>query len=346
MSSAVLVTGAAGQDGAYLCRDLLADGAQVFAALRPGTEADADALWRLRELGLLGQKRLQLVAADLRDATACAELVARAQPQQVFHLAAASSVARAFAAPLDSLADNGLSTVNLLEALRRHAPQARAVVASSGEVLMPRAGRVDEDSALQAPHPYALSKLLAHAAVATYRASYGLQVGAAVLFNHESPLRGSGFVTRKIAIAAAAWAAGRGAPLALGNLDAERDFGYAPDYVAGMRAQLERAPARDFVFASGELATIRRFATLAYAAAGVALEWRGSGVTEHALDRADGRRCIVVDAALLRPVDATRLQADASRARRELGFAPSLDLARLAALLVEAERARLARPAA
>lgn len=343
MSERVLITGAGGQDGAYLCRDLLAAGCEVHAALRPGT--DAPALWRLRELDLLGHARLHRFDLDVRDAAACADAVARLQPQQVFHLAAVSSVARAFDDPLASLASNGGGSVNLLEALRRHAPQARAVFASSGEILQPRDGSADEDSAVLARHPYALSKLLAHAAVRTYRDSYGLPVAAAILFNHESPLRDSGFVTRKVAAAAAAWSAGRQGELTLGNLDAERDFGYAPDYVAGMRAQALHAPPQDFVFASGETATIRAFATLAYAAAGIALEWRGQGAAEHALDRASGRRCIRVDAALLRPFDAPLLRGDAARARRELGFAASVDLPRLAALMVQAEQRRLAQAA-
>ncbi len=338
MSLRVLVTGAAGQDGAYLCRDLLAAGCQVHAALRP--DWPDDGLWRLRELGLLGQPNLYLLALDVRDAAACAAAVGRLQPQHVFHLAAASSVSQALEDPLGSVDSNGNGTLHLLEALRLQARAARFVLASSGEIFAPRDGVVDETCALQARHPYALSKLLAHAAVRCYRDSYGVQASAAILFNHESPLRGSAFVTRKIAAAAARRAAGDGAVLRLGNLDAQRDFGYAPDYVAGLRA-LAAAPPDDFVFASGICTSIRDFATLAYASAGIALGWRGEGADEHAFDARDGQRCIAVDAALLRPSDAPLLRGDATRARRELGFSHRMDVAGLARVLVEAERQRL-----
>ncbi|MCQ4165684.1 GDP-mannose 4,6-dehydratase [Tahibacter harae] len=338
MSQVALVTGAAGQDGAYLCRDLLAAGWQVQAGVRPGAEEPA--LWRLRELGLLGRPALQLLALDVRDAAACNDAVLQLKPQQVFHLAAISSVARAAQEPLAAVDSNGLGALNLLEAVRCHAPQARFVLASSGEIFVPRDGVIDEDCALQARHPYALSKLLAHAAVRTYRESYGLAASAAILFNHESPLRGSAFVTRKIAAAAARRGAGGGEVLLLGDLSAQRDFGYAPDYVAGLRALAACAVPDDYVFASGECASIREFASLAYAAAGIEVRWQGSGPDEHALDAA-GRRCIGVDPALLRRADAPLLRGDAARARRELGFANTVPLLRLVRLLVEAEQRRL-----
>jgi GDPmannose 4,6-dehydratase len=341
LSTAALITGAAGQDGAYLCRDLLAAGCEVHAGLRAGAgEAD---LWRLRELGLLGQPRLHLRALDVRDAAACAEAIRELRPQALYHLAAISSVARAAQDPLDSVASNGLGTLHLLEALRHHSPDTRFVLASSGEVFAAADAPVSETSALQATHPYALSKLLAHAAVRTYRDSFDLHASAAVLFNHESPLRGSAFVTRKIAAAAAQRAAGQGDVLCLGNLDAQRDFGYAPDYVAALRRMAARDQPADFVLASGEIASIRHFATLAYAAAGIALEWRGQGLDEQAFDHA-GALCIGVDAALLRRADAPLLRGNAARARAELAFAPDTGIARLAGLMVQAEQRRLRRP--
>lgn len=340
MSLCVLVTGAAGQDGAYLCRDLLSAGCTVHAGLRPGWNDDA--LWRLRELDLLGHPELHLLALDVRDASACAAAVARVQPDQLFHLAARSSVAQALADPPDVIACNGNGAVHLFEAVRRYAPSASIVLASSGEIFAPRDGVIDETCAWQARHPYAVSKLLAHAALQAYRDTYGLRASAAILFNHESPLRGSTFVTRKIAAAAARHANGRSDVLHLGNLDAQRDFGYAPDYVAALCALAARAQPDDFVIASGRSASIREFATLAFAAAGIALQWRGTGHDEHAVDARDGRRCILVDPALLRRVDAPVLRGDPGRARRELGLADSVDTAGLAALLVAAEHRRLA----
>lgn len=344
MSTAVLVTGAGGQDGAYLCRDLLAAGGEVHAALRPGF--DAAALWRLRELGLLAHERLHLLPLDVRDAEACLQAVRSLQPRQLFHLAAVSSVAAAAADPAGSVASNGMGTLHLLQAIARHSRDTRFVLASSGEIFVPRTnGIVDETCALQAPHAYALSKLLAHAAVQTWRTSDGLHASAAILFNHESPLRGAAFVTRKIAAAAARRSAGGSEVLALGNLDAQRDFGYAPDYVAALQRLALRETPADFVIASGQVASIREFATLAYAAAGIALQWRGADTAEVAVD-ADGRRCIQVDAALLRRADAPLLRGDARRAQQQLGLRHSLDLPALARQLVEAEQRRLQRGAA
>lgn len=340
MSLRALVTGAAGQDGAYLCRDLLSAGCTVYAGLRPGW--DEAALWRLRELGLLGRPGLHLLALDVRDARDCAAAMERVQPDQLFHLAAVSSVAQAQADPLGAIACNGNGAVHLFEAVRRHAPAACVVLASSAEIYAPRDGVIDETCAWQARHPYAVSKLVAHAALHAYRDTYGLRASAAILFNHESPLRGSTFVTRKIAAAAARQADGRPDVLHLGNLDAQRDFGYAPDYVAALRALAARAQPDDFVMASGRSAPIREFATLAFAAAGIALQWRGTGQDEHAVDARDGRRCIAVDPTLLRRVDAPVLRGDPGRARRELGLADSVDTAGLAALLVAAEHRRLA----
>lgn len=341
MSAVVLVTGAGGQDGAYLCRDLLDAGCQVHAALRPGF--DAAALWRLRELGVLQHEHLHLLALDVRDAQACASAVHALQPQQLFHLAAVSSVAAAAADPVGSVGSNGLGCVHLLQAIAQHSRDTRFVLASSGEILVPRSdGYVDETCALQAPHAYALSKLLAHAAVQTWRSSVGLHASAAILFNHESPLRGAAFVTRKIAAAAAGRGAGGSEVLALGNLDAQRDFGYAPDYVAALQAMALRETPQDFVIASGQVASIRDFATLAYAAAGIALQWQGMGCAEFAVD-SDGRRCIEVDAALLRRADAPVLRGDARRAQQQLGLRSTLDLPALVRRLVEAEQARLQR---
>lgn len=339
MNPRALVTGAAGQDGAYLCRDLLDAGYEVHAGLRPGWSDDT--LWRLRELGVLGRPELQLLALDVRDASACSAAIERIRPQQLFHLAALSSVAQAQADPLEAIESNGNGTLHLLEAVRWHAPAARFVLASSAEIFVPRAGVIDETCAWQARHPYAVSKLLAHTALRCYRDLYGLQASAAILFNHESPLRGSAFVTRKIAAAAARQAYGRSDVLLLGNLDAERDFGYAPDYVAALRALAALPHPDDFVFASGRRASVREFATLAFAAAGIALDWRGSGADEHAVDACDGRRCIAVDTRLLRSADAPALRGDATRARYELGLVDSVDTAGLAALLVAAERRRL-----
>lgn len=333
-----LITGLGGQDGALLAARLLRDGVDVVGTHRPQREPDR---WRLHELGIDAHPRLRRVALDPADAEACAELIASVQPRAVFHLAGQSRVADSFRDPRGSLAANGLSTVNLLEALRAHAPQAHFVLAASAEIFgLPEQAPQDENTPAAARSPYGLSKLLAHAAVASWRASYGLRASSAILFNHESELRDPAFVTRKLSLGAARIALGRAEHVELGNLDARRDFGYAPDYVAAMAAMATRESGGDYVLATGVAASVRDFAAATFAAAGMPLDWFGEGPDEVGVEHGSDRVRVRVDAALFRPVDAPLLVGDAAKARRELGFAPSLDLAGLARCMFEADLAR------
>ena len=333
-----LVTGISGQDGALLAARLLAAGSDVVGTHRPGSDAPS---WRLQELGIAGAARLRRVALDPRDGEACARIVAELQPDAVFHCAGQSRVADSFRDPRASAQANGMSTLNLLEAVRVHAPAAHFVLAASAEIFgAPATAPQDESTPLAARTPYGLSKLHAHAAVGTWRASYGLRASSAILFNHESELRDEAFVTRKLSRAVARIALGRAADVALGNLDARRDFGYAPDHVAAMVAMAVRAEPADYVLATGHAASIRDFATAAFAAAGIVLDWSGEGLAEVGIERGSGAVRVRVDAAFFRPVDAPLLVGDAAKARRDLGFAPSLDLAGLARRMVEADLAR------
>ena len=336
--SGAMITGISGQDGALLAAHLLAAGGDVVGTHRPGRTPD---LWRLLELDIHAHPRLRLIALDPADAVACAKSVAQVQPDAVFHLAGQSRVADSFRDPQASIAANGLSTVNLLEAVRAHAPRAHFVLASSAEIFgAPQHAPQHEDTPLAPRSPYGLSKLIAHAAVASWRASYGLRASSAILFNHESELRDIAFVTRKLSLGVARIALGHEQSIALGNLDARRDFGYAPDYVAAMAAMAVRECGNDYVLATGVAASIRDFATAAFTAAGIALDWSGAGVDEVAVERGIDRVRVRVDPALFRPIDAPLLVGDATRARRELRFAPTLDLAALARRMVEADLAR------
>jgi GDPmannose 4,6-dehydratase len=334
-----LVTGVSGQDGALLAAHLLAAGVAVAGTHRPGREAGG---WRLRELGIEGHARLRLHALDPADARACAALVADLAPDAVFHLAGQSRVADSFRDPRATLEANGLSAVNLLEAVRMHAPAAHFVLACSAEIFgVPARAPQSEATPLMARSPYGLSKLVAHAAVGSWRASFGLRASSAILFNHESELRDEAFVTRKLSRGVARIALGREQAIALGNLDARRDFGYAPDHVAAMATMASRETGDDFVLATGVAASIRDFATAVFGAAGIAIDWFGEGVDEVGVERGTDRVRVRIDPALLRPVDAPLLVGDAGKARRELGFAPSLDLAALAQRMVEADLGRL-----
>ncbi|MBO9661414.1 GDP-mannose 4,6-dehydratase [Dokdonella sp.] len=333
-----LITGLGGQDGALLAAHLLRAGVDVIGTHRPQRAFDA---WRLRELGIDAHPRLRLAALDPTDAAACAELVAATQPQALFHLAGQSRVAESFRDPQASLVANGLSTVHLLDAVRAHAPAARLVLAASAEIFgVPTTAPQDEATPLAPQSPYGLSKLLAHAAVGSWRASYGLRASSAILFNHESEWRDEAFVTRKLSRAVARIALGRIDRVELGNLDARRDFGYAPDHVAAMAAMAARDAGADYVLATGVAMSVRDFATAAFAAAGIRIDWFGEGADEVGVEHGSDRVRVRVDADLFRPVDAPLRVGDATKARRELGFAPSLDLAGLARRMVEADLAR------
>lgn len=336
--SRALITGISGQDGALLAAHLLHGGAEVIGTHRPARGPDR---WRLRELGIDAHPHLRLLALDPTDAAACAALVAMVMPDALFHLAGQSRVADSFRDPRASLAANGASTLNLLEALRAHAPRAHLLLASSAEIFgAPANAPQDERTPLAARSPYGLSKLLAHAAVATWRASYGLRASSAILFNHESEWRDQAFVTRKLSLGVARLALGHEEIILLGNLDAQRDFGYAPDYVATMAAMAARADGDDYVLATGSAASIRDFATAAFSAIGSVLDWFGEDAEEVGVERGSDRVRVRVDATLLRPVDAPLFVGDAGKARRELGFSPTLDLAGLARRMVEADLAR------
>jgi len=333
-----LVTGVGGQDGAWLAAHLLRAGTEVIGTHRP---ASPSGNWRLDELGLSRHRLLELVALDTIDPKACQRIIADTAPQAIFHLAGQSRVADSFRDPLGSVQANGLATLNLLEAMRRHAPDAHLVLASSAEIFgSPRVAPQDEHTPTVAASPYGLSKLVAHAGVGSWRASFGLAASSAILFNHESELRDEAFVTRKITRAVARIALGREHELALGNLDARRDFGYAPEYVAALATMAARETGDDYVLATGHAASVRDFATAAFAAGGITLDWHGSGADELGVERDGGRIRVRVDTRLLRPVDAPLLVGNAARARAVLGFVPRVGLAELTRRMVEADLAR------
>lgn len=333
-----LITGIGGQDGALLAARLLAAGAQVFGTHRPSS---AHGSWRLDELGIATHPQLQLHGLDPVDADACRHLIAEARPTAIFHLAGQSRVADSFRDPLASIQANAVASLTLLEAMRREAPDAHFVLAASAEMFGDGgAGALDETSPMRPRSPYGLSKLSAHAGVACWREGFGLAASSAILFNHESELRDPAFVTRKISQAAARIALGLDQDISLGNLDARRDFGYAPEYVAALARMAEREHGADYVLATGTAASIRDFANAAFRAAGIELEWQGQGADETARDRTNGKVRIRIDKALLRPFDAPALTGNAAKARRELGFAPRVGLDALAKRMVEADLRR------
>ncbi|HEX6834343.1 MAG TPA: GDP-mannose 4,6-dehydratase [Rudaea sp.] len=337
MNTKAIITGIGGQDGATLAARLLRDGRRVIGTLRPGTARES--LWRLSELAIADHPLLELRDLPIEDA-ACRALLDDVRPYALFHFAAQSRVAESFRDPLGSARVNGLATVHLLEAIRTASPQTRFVLASTAEIFGDApAGPADETTPFRPRNPYAAAKQFAHASTVAYRESFGLHASCAILFNHESPLRDDGFVTRKIAAAAVRLARSDGDPLALGNLDAQRDFGYAPEYVAAMERMAAQERADDYVLATGIATSIRDFTTLAFRAAGIDLAWTGQGVGETASDP-QGRVLVRIDPDLFRPVDARVLVGNPAKARAKLGFEPRVDVAELALRMVQAQQRR------
>ena len=306
------VTGVGGQDGSYLAEELLAAGYAVHGLVAPGEHGRVT-------------PGVVLHTADLRDAAALGVLLEQIAPDQVYNLAGISSVAVSWERPVETAEVNAVGALGLLEAARRVGDTAGKKVAfvqaSSAEVFgEPADSPQDEGTPIRPLNPYGMSKAFAHQAAAVYR-SHGVHACSMILYNHESPRRPSGFVTRKITSTAAAIAQGRADELALGNLDARRDWGWAPDYVHAMRLAAEHPEPGDYVIGTGESHSVRDFVAAAFARAGVA----------------DWERYVRVDPAFLRPADPTELRADPGQARRVLGWTPSVTFDELVARMVDAD---------
>lgn len=309
-----LITGVTGQDGGYLAERLLADGVEVHALVLPGTPAEPVPDGVVAHDG------------DVGDVAATRRLLLEVAPQQVYNLAAISSVARSWSEPDEVIRVNGAAALGLLESAwqvqERTGEPVAFVQASSAEIFgQPGAAPQDEDTPVAPINPYGAAKALAHHGCAVYRGR-GLRASSLVLFNHESPRRPSGFVTRKITAAAAAIAAGRQERLSLGNLAARRDWGWAPDYVDAMVRAAGADEADDYVIATGRSHSVQEFTATAFAAAGVP----------------DWEERVEIDPALLRPADATELVGDARRARQRLGWEPTVDFSDLVTRMVHAEK--------
>ena len=314
-----IVTGVTGQDGSYLAEHLLDLGYLVVGVTRRTSFDTGSRIEHLRD-------RIELVGADLLDQTSLLALVTRFEPDEVYNLAAQSFVPTSWQQPVLTGEITALGVTRLLEAVRLGKPDARVYQASSSEMF----GKVrdvpqDETTPFYPRSPYGVSKLYGHCIAVNYRESYGLHVSSVILFNHESERRGLDFVTRKISYGVARIKHGVDRELRLGNLEARRDWGYAPDYVRAMRLMLQRPEPTDYVIATGETHSVREFCEAAFTS--VDLDWR-----EH----------VVVDPAQFRPADVDLLVGNAGRARADLGWAPTIGFRDLVRLMVEADMALVA----
>lgn len=314
----VLVTGITGQDGSYLVDRLVAEGAEVWGLVRPG---DADAAAVRSEV-----ERSRLLEADLADPASVAAAVSQAVPDELYHLAGISSVALSWKEPVLTGAVTGLGAVAAMQAALDANPDCHVLLASSAEIFAgEQRDAYDESSAIAPVNPYGAAKAYAHLQARVLR-SQGAAVSAAVLFNHESPRRPHQFVTRKITHAAARIAAGLEERIVLGNLDARRDWGWAPDYVDAMLRANRHGAADEYVIATGRARSVRDFALAALAAAGVD----------------GGEERLATDPAFVRGADAAVLLGDASKARAVLGWEPTVSFEQMVAAMVEADLAEVA----
>ncbi len=334
-----LVTGITGQDGAYLAELLLSKGYRVWGTYRRSSSIN---LWRIHELGIHDHKDLMLVELDITDLANTISLVEKCRPDEIYNLAAQSFVAASFEQPIATSHVNSIGVVNLLEAIRIVNPTTRFYQASTSEMF----GKVssvpqNESTAFYPRSPYGISKLFSHWMTVNYRESHQLFACSGILFNHESPLRGIEFVTRKISAAVARIHAGQPVCLELGNLDAKRDWGYARDYVAGMWLMLQADRPDDYVLATGRTTSVAEFTRMAFRNAGIDIEFEGKQEQAVGVEVSTGRVLVRVNRKFYRPAEVDLLIGCADKARHTLGWTPTTSLEELCAMMVKADIGRL-----
>lgn len=334
------ITGITGQDGSYLAELLLDKGYAVHGLVRRASAYNRSRIDHLRTDENLREGRLVLHYGELNDLTSFHRLLHKIDPQEIYHLAGQSHVGLSFDLPEVTCLENGMATLHLLEAMREMNNSARLYVAASSEIFgAPESAPQTETTPIAPRNPYGAAKAFALNLGRIYRESHGLFVTNGILYNHESPRRGENFVTKKIASSVARIAMGKQAALELGNLDGCRDWGFAAEYVEGMWSMLQAEEADDFLLATGKLTTVRQFAAAAFAVAGIPVEFSGEGVNEVARRTDTGVVVLSVDAKFYRPVDASHLVGDASKAKAQLGWVPQTSGTDLAKLMVAAELA-------
>lgn len=337
-----LITGVTGQDGAYLARLLLSKGYTVHGIKRRSSLLNTQRVDGIYSDPHEVHSRFFLHYGDLTDATNLIRVVQETQPDEIYNLAAQSHVQVSFETPEYTANADALGTLRLLEALRilRLTDRTRFYQASTSELYgNVRVPRQSETTSFHPRSPYGVAKLYGFWITVNYREAYGIHASNGVLFNHESPIRGETFVTRKITMAAARIREGLQDTLYLGNLDALRDWGFAGDYVEGMWRIVQHDRADDFVLATGEAHTVREFCKLAFARLGYELSFRGKGIDEVGIDARTGARLIAIDPRYFRPTEVDVLLGDAGRAKDELGWTPTVGFVELVHMMADADLA-------
>ena len=341
MKGKVFVTGVTGQDGAYLAKLLMDKGWDVVGGFRRGS---SDKTWRLRELGI--ESDLKLVDYSIGQGQQLSQLLAREQFDKIYHLAGESFTASSFEHPTLTLSSNIFGAVEILEAALASSRDATILLAGSSEVFgnaneQNGSNKVHELSRMLPTNPYGVSHLAINSLARIYREVYGLKVVVPILFNHESPLRGASFLTRKISLGISLLTAAKAAPIQLGNLDATRDWGCAQEYVRAMEDLVSSDTSGDFVFATGSRSSVRDVLTIASLAAGFDPVYIGQGIDEHCIDQSSGRILAQVNSKFFRSHDTFPNAGDASKLKNEIGWRPSRPLNAIVSEMVVADIERL-----
>ncbi|MBP8141765.1 MAG: GDP-mannose 4,6-dehydratase [Acidovorax sp.] len=333
-----LLTGITGQDGAYLAELLLEKGYEVYGTFRRSSSVN---FWRIDELGIQSHPNLHLVEYDLTDLGSSIALVQRVQPDEIYNLAAQSFVGVSFDQPSTTAQITGIGALNLLEAIRLVNRKIRFYQASTSEMFGKVQAIPQEESTPFYPRsPYGVAKLYAHWMTVNYRESYDIFGSSGILFNHESPLRGREFVTRKITDSVAKIKLGQLDVLELGNLDAKRDWGFAKEYVEGMWRMLQADGPDTFVLATNRTETVRDFVRMAFKGAGISVDFKGAAESETAVDVATGKTVMRVNPKFYRPAEVELLIGNPAKAKAKLGWEPTTTLEQLCQMMVEADLRR------
>jgi GDP-mannose 4,6-dehydratase len=338
MRKTAIITGITGQDGAYLADLLLNKGYEVYGTYRRTSSVN---FWRIEELGIKKHSNLHLVEYDLTDLGSSIRLMETIKPDEVYNLAAQSFVGVSFDQPSTTAQITGIGPVNLLEAIRIVNPKIRFYQASTSEMF----GKVQEIPQREATpfyprSPYGVAKLYAHWMTINYRESYGIFACSGILFNHESPLRGQEFVTRKITDSIAKIKLGQLDILELGNMDAKRDWGFAKDYVEGMYLMLQVDQPDTYVLATNRTETVRDFVSMSCKAAGIDIRWEGCNEQEVAIDNISNKVIVRVNPKFYRPAEVELLIGNPEKAKEKLGWIPKTTLEELCNMMVEADLRR------
>lgn len=333
-----IITGITGQDGAYLAKLLLDKKYEVHGTYRRESASD---FWRIKALGIDLHPNIRLVEYDLADQVASLKLVERISPDEIYNLAAQSFVGASFDQAAATAQITALGALHLLEAIRNANPRIRFYQASSSEMFGKASEAPQTETTPFSPcSPYGVAKLYAHWMTVNYRELYGIFGVSGILYNHESPLRGREFVTRKITDAVAKIKLGKLKCLELGNLNATRDWGYAMEYVDGMYRMLQADVPDTFILATNRVETVRSFAECAFGAVGTRLEWQGKDEKESGVDCESGRVLVRVNPKFYRPAEVGMLIGNPAKAKRLLGWEPKTNLEQICAMMVKADVAR------